>query len=88
MTANKNSCHTGSALIGFVPTMIGADGKIYDRVTFSCPPTNTSPVRIGPATNDLQYQIWPGRELTLQVDDSRFWAVSDDVEQEIVWVQA
>jgi hypothetical protein len=87
MTVSRNSLHTGYAVVGFVPVQIGNPSKAYSGVRYSCPSTNTSPIVIGPAVNDCEFQIEPGHDLDIEADSSVMWAFAFDVGQQILWCQ-
>jgi hypothetical protein len=83
----KQSFRTGRAVVGFAPVLIGNLARVYDGTRYSCPPTNTGPIYLGPGPNDISFEIWPGQSLDLHLCDSAVWAVADDVDQVITWCQ-
>ena len=85
MTVTRQTLRTGSAVVGFSPAKIGDESKIYVGTRYTCPPTNSSPVYIGPESNNMEYEIWPGQFLELRCESSAMWAHADDLDQRITW---
>ena len=86
MIVGKNSLGTSRYEVGFVPVEIGNDVRCFGKVVYQAG-DNTSPIRLGPAKNNMEFSLHPGCRIEVERETSRMWAVSDDIGQIVEVIQ-